>query len=161
MRHFRFPLLLAGLALALPACNTLDALMGSGPRPSAALRGVRFGDLSFTKVGLDFDVEVTNPYEVPLPLVNLDYGLRTGTSQVLKGAAPLQGTIPAGQSKVLTLPAEVSILDVIKFAEGLRPGASVPYSADATLSVDAPVIGRIPIPLTKQGELRIPSLPGL
>ncbi|MCU0726477.1 MAG: LEA type 2 family protein, partial [Planctomycetes bacterium] len=143
------------------ACNTLDALMGSGPKPTASLKGVRFGDLSFSKVGLDFDVEVTNPYEVPLPLLNLDYGLTTGRSQVLKGAAPLQGTIPAGQSKLLTLPAEVSILEVIRFVEGLRPGASVPYSADATLSVDAPILGKIPIPLTKQGELRIPSLPGL
>jgi LEA14-like dessication related protein len=161
MHRIRITILVAGLGLALAGCNTLDALMGSGPRPSASLRGVRFGELSFSRVGLDFDVEVTNPYEVPLPLVNLEYGLTTGRSQVLKGAAPLQGTIPAGQSKVLTLPAEVSILDVIRFVEGLRPGASVPYSADATLSVDAPVLGKIPIPLAKQGEIRIPSLPGL
>lgn len=161
MRALAVVLSVLAVCSALPACSTVDALLGSGPRPSAALRGVSFGDLSFTGVGLDFDVEVTNPYEVPLPLVDLAYSLTSGRQRILKGAADLQGTIPALSSKVLTLPVEVSFADVLGFAEGARPGATIPYDAAAELSVDAPLLGRIPIPLGKKGELRLPLIPGL
>ena len=149
------------LLLVVPACSSVDALLGSGPRPSASLRGVSFGDLSLTSVGLDFNVEVTNPYDVPLPLLNLAYSLASGQQRVLKGAADLQGTIPARKSKVLTLPVELSFADVLDFAQGVRPGAAIPYEADVELSVDAPILGRIPIPLGKRGEIRLPFIPGL
>lgn len=155
---------LATLALALlvlASCSTVEGLLGSGPKPSASLKGVSFGDVSFPNVGLNFDVEVTNPYDIALPLVNLEYGLTAGSSKMLSGAADLQGTIPARQAKTLTLPVRVSILDVVNFAKGVRPGNPIPYSADGKLFVDAPVLGKIGIPIGKQGELRVPSVPGL
>jgi LEA14-like dessication related protein len=148
------------MILLLPACATVDALLGSGPRPSAALKGVSIGQATLSAVGLDFEVEVTNPYDVPLPLVNLEYKVRSSSASLLDGAADLQGTIPARQSKVLTLPAQVSLPDIIMFVGNLRPGQTVPYSADVTLSVDTPVLGRLPIPLGKSGEMKIPWLPG-
>jgi hypothetical protein len=147
--------------LALTSCSTVDSLLGSGPKPSASLEGVRFGDVSFPNVGLEFDVSVTNPYDIALPLVNLEYGLTAGSSKVLSDAAPLQGTIPAHQAKTLTLPVSVSILDVVNFTKGVRPGNPIPYSADGKLYVDAPVLGKIGIPIGKSGELSVPSVPGL
>ncbi len=154
-------LLLVAIVLLLPACATVDALLGSGPRPSAALHGVSIGQATLSAVGLDFEVEVTNPYDVPLPLVNLEYKVRSASASLLDGSADLQGTIPARQSKVLTLPAQVSLPDVILFVGGLHPGDKVPYSADVTLSVDTPVLGRLGIPLGKSGELQLPWIPGL
>jgi LEA14-like dessication related protein len=157
----------ASLFLLIPAfliisgCSTLQNMLAEAPKPTASLKDVSFKSVSFTSVQLQFDLEVNNPYDVPLPLVNLDYTLSAGESKLLKGAADIQSAIPAKQSKVVSLPAEVSILEVINFARGVRSGAKIPYDANANLSVDAPVAGRLSIPVGKKGEIAVPSIPGL
>lgn len=154
--------LMMAFAMAMAGgCSTLQNMLAEVPKPTASLKDVSFKDVSFTKVQLQFDLEVNNPYDVALPMTNLGYSLSAGDSKLLKGAADVQGTIPAKQSKVVSLPAEVSILEVINFVRGVRTGSKIPYDADVQLSVDTPVAGRIMVPVGKKGEIAVPSLPGL
>jgi LEA14-like dessication related protein len=146
---------------AIPGCATLQNMLAEAPKPSASLKAVHFKSAGFTTVQLLFDVDVNNPYDVALPLVNLDYTLSAGESKLLKGVADIQSTIPPKQSKVVSLPVEVSILDVINFARGARSGSIIPYAANITLTLDAPVAGRIAVPISKNGEITLPSIPGL
>jgi len=86
-----------------------------------------------TSATLQFDVEVANPYDVALPLVNLDYRLSAGESRLLKGVADTLGAIPAHQSKIVTLPVVVAFDDVYNFARGVRSGTPIPYVADLNM----------------------------
>lgn len=157
---------LCGMALSIAGffsagCATLESMLDSAPKPTAALKDVHFKNASFTKLDLVFDVDVKNPYSVPLPLLNMDYSLTGGEQRLLSGNAPITGSIPANETKTVSLPAQVSISDVLKFFSGARPGGTLPYNANLKMAVDAPGVGTIPVPISKSGEIKVPSIPGL
>lgn len=126
-------------------------------KPSVKVAGVSMGDTSLKATTIIFDVEVTNPYTVPLPLSGADYALSTGGQQFLKGQADIQGTIPAGESKVLPLPVEVRYADVFAAAKSVRGQREIPYTADLGLMLDTPLTGTLRMPVQKEGTLALPS----
>lgn len=128
-------------------------------QPSATLSRVSLQDISLDSATLRFEVEVENPYAVPLPLVNLDYSLGSRGQEFLSGAADVAGSVPAGGRKTIPLPAKVTYVNLLKTVAGIRPGDVVPYAAELGLSVDAPALGRLRIPLMKEGELPVPTVP--
>ena len=146
------------LSLSLTGCAGMQSLL-SGNKPTASIKGVNFSDLSLDGLTLLFDVEVTNPYSLPLPLSDLAYSLSTGDKPFLSGTARTAGTIPASQARVLQLPAKIAFTDLFRTASGIRPGSVVPYTATMELSVDAPAVGKIALPLKKSGELPVPAVP--
>jgi LEA14-like dessication related protein len=150
--------LLVALAAATGGCGAVGDLLGL-QKPSARLSGVRLRDVGLTSATMLFDVEVTNPYAAPLPLVNLDYSLASAGRPFLADKADLQGTIPANGRKVLELPAKLNYARVLEALKGVRPGAVVPYEAELGLSVDAPAVGALRLPLRKEGKLPVPAAP--
>jgi LEA14-like dessication related protein len=154
-------ILLLGCLLALPGCALLQSLLGPTPTPTASVSGVHIADFSLTGATLVFDVAIKNPYTVPLPLVNVDYALSSQSQSFLQGQAPLEGTIPAGESKTVSLPAKVVFLDLLKILQGVRPGAVIPYHGAFGFSVNAPVVGTLRLPLEKDGELPVPTAPSV
>ncbi|MBN2576912.1 MAG: LEA type 2 family protein [Deltaproteobacteria bacterium] len=145
--------------VALPGCALLQSLLGSTPKPTASITGVRIADFSLNDLTLVFDMAVNNPYQVDLPLVNVDYSLASQSKPFLQGQAPLQGSIPAGKSKTLSLPAKIVFVDLIKALQGVKAGSSVPYKGSLGLSVNAPVLGALRLPLEKEGQLPVPAAP--
>jgi len=152
-------LLVCGVCVfALGGCATLGQYVHF-QEPDARVTGVALRGFSLEDVTLAFDVEVTNPYSVPLPLVDLDYALSSGGAPFVSGQAALSGTVPAMSSRKVSLPATITYSRLLNALSGVRPGAVVPYAADLGLSVDAPVLGRLRIPLRKEGELPVPAVP--
>jgi LEA14-like dessication related protein len=149
------------LAAALTGCQALMNALETAPKPSVRVTGASLKNLCLTSVTLLFDVEVANPYGVPLPLVNLDYSLASDGKSFLSGKAPVQGTIPAKQSKIIQAPAELSFEPLLKVIEGVKPGAIVPYQADLNLSVDAPAVGTLVLPFSHRGTFPIPAVPSV
>lgn len=145
----------AALLLSLPGCQTLNQLA----KPTASITNVRPRDLSLTSAMLDFDVEVANPYSVPLPLADLDYRLATGGKPFLTGQAPISGAVPAGGKKVVTVPVRVSFADLLAAVTSITPGSVVPYDAGLGLSVNAPALGPLRLDLGKKGEVPVPAVP--
>lgn len=141
-------------------CSTLDALVGA-KKPDIALNGVQFGDVNFQTATLLFNVDVDNPYGIDLPLLNMDYALKSQTSPLFNGKADIQTVIPAGQKKTVALPITISYRDVVnafKELKDVRPGALIPYDATASISTDVPVLGVIQIPVRQTGQLKVPTL---
>jgi len=145
------------LAGALSGCGVLDAL--NLQRPSAKVAGVSLRELGLQAATLQFDIDVGNPYAVPLPLANIDYGLASQGQVFLSGKADLQGTIPAKGHKTISVPARVNYAELLKTIQGIRPGSVLPYQAELGLSVDAPGVGPLRLPLKQQGQLPVPALP--
>lgn len=126
-------------------------------KPSAAITGVKVQGASLSEATMLFDVRVDNPYTAALPLTNLDYVLSSAGQTFLTGQAAVQGTVPAGGSKVISVPVQINYLDVVNLVKGARPGVSIPYKADLGLSVTAPLVGDVRVPVSREGELTIPS----
>ena len=146
------------VAVASLACGAGCGLI---EKPGVSVTGANIRDVSLTDATLLFDVKVDNPYTVPLPIGNLDYILSSHGLQFLTGTADLRGTVPAGGSKTLPLPVKINFLKLIKAVKDARPGSTIPYKADMGLSMDTPVLGKIRVPMSKEGEISIPSAPAL
>jgi len=159
-RYLRLGLLLA-FALGLSGCALLDSLLGPANRPTATLVGVRLTDFSLNDLTVVLDVAVKNPYAVPLPLANIEYAFASQGQPFLKGQAALQGSIAAGQSKTLSLPAKVVFAELLRLVSNVRPGALIAYRVTLGLSVNAPVLGPLRLPLEKAGTLPIPAPPAV
>jgi LEA14-like dessication related protein len=148
--------MMALASVFLGGCDTINALGLS--KPTAQITGLKFEDVKLDSATLIFDIEVDNPYPVALPLMNLDYGLSSGAEPFLNGNAELQTTVPAKSKKIVSLPANINYLDMLKALKGIRPGSKIPYKADLGLSVDAPALGLIRLPLKKEGEIVLPTV---
>ena len=147
---------LCALALALAGCA---ALQEAAPKPSARISGVRLAGLSLQKVDLVLDVELANPYAVALPLLDLTYALGSGGNRFLEGSVKPQQSIPARGTATVELPATVAFAPLLKTLQGVRPGTVLPYTVDLAATVDAPLLGRLVLPVSRQGELPIPAVP--
>ena len=140
-------------------CDTLNAL--GVRKPTASLQGVKFQDVSLDSATLLFDVEVDNPYPAALPLLNMDYGLTSSNNPLLSGTADVQSIIPANGKKVVSLPAKIKYLDLVKAFKDFQPGSAIPYKANLGLSVNTPALGKIRIPTSKEGQLSVPTISDL
>ncbi len=140
-------------------CETMQHAL-SLKKPAARMTGLKFENVKLDSATLLFDIEVDNPYPVALPLMNLDYGLSSGAEPFLTGSADLQTTVPAKSKKTVSLPANINYLDMLRALKGIKPGSKIPYKANLGLSVDTPALGRIKLPLKKEGEVVLPTPSG-
>ena len=141
----------------LTSCETMNHALNL-KKPTARMTGLKFENVMLDSATLLFDVEVDNPYPVALPLTNLDYGLSSGAEPFLTGRAELQTTVPAKSKKIVSLPANIKYLDMLKALKGIRPGSKIPYKADLGLSVDVPALGLMRLPMKKEGDIVLPTV---
>lgn len=152
---------IAWFAAMAAGCDTVTRLIETAPMPSASLTGARLTSLSLDAVGLEFDVQVRNPYSVGLPIVGTTLGLESGGAAIASGSIPSEGPVPARGSKRVTLPVEVNLTELMSVLRGVKPGQVVPYKAVIELTVDAPVAGTVTLPVETKGELPVPAVPGV
>jgi LEA14-like dessication related protein len=53
----------------------------------------------------------------------------------------------------------VELRSLLAAVKGMQPGSIVPYTAQIDLGVDAPMLGRINLPVSHSGELPVPAIP--
>ena len=129
-------------------------------KPTARLTGLKFEEVKLDSAILVFDVEIDNHYPVALPLTNFDYTLSSNAEQFLSGSAKSQTAVAAKSSQTVSLPVRIDYIGMLTALKGVRPGSKIPYGAELGLSVDAPALGLIRLPLKKEGELVLPSISG-
>ena len=142
-------------------CDSVQSMLGGLEKPTARVTGVGLDSLRADGVDLLFDVEVSNPYGVALPLVNADYELASGGAAFLTGRAEALGTVPANGTRTVPLRANVSFASLLQALPAVRPGQVVPYEAKMSLSADAPGVGTIALPLSKSGQVPVPAPPAV
>ncbi len=140
-------------------CGSLETLTKSLQKPSPKVLGVRLSDLSIDAVTLLFDVELDNPYSVPLPLANMDYNLSSDNRAFFSGKAEIQDVIPVGQTKTFEAPVTVQFAQILEFLQDVQLGSIIPYEAKLGMSVDAPGGQSLRLPLEHTGQFPIPAIP--
>jgi LEA14-like dessication related protein len=159
-RPFRTLALLSCVALA--SCQALqDAAQVLIPeeKPTASILATRLSDLSMDAVTLELYVKVDNPSSVSLPLSALSYTLSSDDRTLVSGNAAPSAPIGASSSDVIPLSLRVPFQDLLSTLSGVRPGSVVDWAAAIELTVDAPVIGALTLPLEREGKLPIPAVP--
>ncbi|MBN2211058.1 MAG: LEA type 2 family protein [Sedimentisphaerales bacterium] len=159
-RHLGMCVIIVVAGNLLTGCASLQKALNL-EKPRAHLRGVHFDKITLSAVTLLFDVEIENRYALDLPLLNMDYDITSRGEPFLAGQADIQSTIPAKETRTVSLPATIHYADFTRAIKGIKPGSMVPYRADVGVSVDAPMIGRLRLPLKKEGQLTIPTLADL
>jgi LEA14-like dessication related protein len=147
------------LAASGAGCETAKQLWEQADKPTASVKSVALRELTLEGVVLAFDVEVGNPYGTPLPVAALDLSLSSRGQGFLNAQSLDQGTVPARGSRLMPLTAKVGFAPLLAALSGVRPGAVVPYAAELGVSVDAPVAGRLRLPVKHEGELPVPAVP--
>jgi LEA14-like dessication related protein len=140
-------------------CKSLDGLLAAAPKPTARVLSAELKNLSLEGLDLVFHVEVANPYSANLPLADLTYALNSVGNTLLQGGIKPAGTVPARGTTVIRLPARLSFAALMKTLKSVTPGSVVPYQVELNLSIDAPVLGMLTLPLSHAGELPIPAVP--
>lgn len=156
--HVAFSLVLVFSSAIIGGCETLEDALRSAPKPTVNIVGAEVRNLSLKGLDLVFDVEITNPYGVSLPLVNLDYAVDSGERQLLQGSINTSATVPANGSSVLKVPARIEYADILQTLTSVKPGSELPYHAEINIAVDAPLIGAINFRLKHEGEIPIPTV---
>jgi LEA14-like dessication related protein len=146
------------LALLIPICLLSVACSGAGlQKPTAAVKGMSLGGVNATGLTMNFDVDVTNPNAVAIPLTTTDYGLSLGDTKVLDGKSDLTGDLPAGGTRSLVLPVAVTFENLMAAEQALvKSGGNVPYTLNAGLSAGRgnALLGQsLRVPLTYSGTL--------
>ena len=154
-----FVLFLFAFLPLLGSCANLAEFARSVPRPSASVAGARIQDFSLDFLTLAVDLKIDNPLTVDVPLIDAALRLASGGVEFLSGDFPLQGFVPAGGSRQVTVPVRVDLVQTLRTLSGVRPGQVVPYRAELDLSIDVPVTGVIALPLAHEGGLPIPAPP--
>lgn len=152
-------LVLAALLLGTTGCGTVGEILRDAPKPSASIKAVRLSRIDLTGADLDFDVEITNPYSVDAPIAGIGLGLSTTGTKFLDAQAKDVGSIPAKGSKVTTMSAKVAFAELFQAVKEVRPGAVVPYKAAFDIAMDAPVVGRVQIPIEHEDKFPVPNVP--
>ena len=154
-------LLLVALAAAVSGCESLQKAINAAPQPDARVIGAELRSLKFNSVDMIFSVEVSNPYTTELPVAKLAYVLDSRGTTLLEGAIEPTGGIPARGRSVIQLPVSISFETLIATLKGVKPGSVIPWRADFIVAVDAPLIGRMNLPLTRRGDLPVPAMPNV
>ncbi len=159
LRRFVSAIIVLSCATIVAGCGSLDQVVEAAPKPEARLLGAGVRNLRLQSLDLVFDIEVSNPYGVSLPLVDVNYTVGSRGKQLLSGGIKPSGSVPANGTSVVQLPARLDLAALLKTLPGVQPGAVVPYDAKINVVVDAPLVGEFSLPLKRSGEVPVPKVP--
>lgn len=78
--------------------------------------------------------------------------------EIASGTVPDPGSIKASDVTLLEVPVKVAHSAMVTLSKDVGADWDIDYELILGLTVDLPVIGNFTIPLSKKGELKLPSL---
>ncbi|GLJ14678.1 hypothetical protein SUGI_0237870 [Cryptomeria japonica] len=136
----------------------IEHAIGFG-KPTADVSGIRILSIDLKKAEIGVDVLITNPNPIPIPLLDINYLVESGGRKLISGLIPGAGTISVHGSETMNIPITLIYDDIKDTFDDIKPGSIIPYRIEIGLNVDVPVIGKINLPLEKEGEIPVPYKP--
>ncbi len=149
--------------LLLAGCATLEQVGQAleGQKPTASVRGLRLTSLDMSGVDLTFDVQIDNPNPVGISLAGLDYDLKLLGSSFLQGDQPMGMKLTANGSSQVQVPVRLGFQQLVDSYRQLKGAKQVGYELDLGMGFEVPLLGRVRVPVSYQGEFPIPEMPGV
>lgn len=163
MNEFRFPrhflkiALLFGLLPWLVTCTQLKQKAVKKPRIS--LLNARVTALNFSRIDLEFDLEIDNPNPIGIQLKSFRYDLSINHTPFLQGDRQSDLRIPAHRTSAVTLPLSIPFDDLYRLLSDLKNRDSAAYRLRGDFSVQLPVLGTITVPFHQEGKFPLLHVP--
>ncbi len=145
------------MCLALLVCAILAVGCASLPlveTPEIQTVRPRISGIDFQGLDLAFDVDVKNPYPIPLKAPKFRYGMDIQGSRFFESDTTSEIDLPARSVGTVTLPVRVSYTDLLRTYRGLADKAEADYTLHGAIVV--PVFGRsLELPLSHSGKFPI------
>lgn len=148
------------LVVYLSGCAEL-AKHAETVKPTAQLTGARLANISFDQVDLVFDLEVENKNPIELDLAGLDYDFKIEDQSLVSGVTAKAIKLKANGTSPVELPVTLKFDDLKNLPGELWNKDKLAYDLQTTFNIMLPVIGNYAIPVSKQGELPVPKIPGI
>jgi LEA14-like dessication related protein len=147
----------------LSGCATLEQVGQAleGQKPTAKVTGLKLTGLDMNGVDLSFDVEVDNPNPVGISLAGLDYDLKLLGSSFLQGDQSMGMKLAANGSSQVQVPVRLGFQQLLNSYRQLRGAKQVGYRLDLGMGFEVPLLGRVRVPVSHQGEFPIPEMPAV
>lgn len=143
-----------GMILFLGGCSLLTEIQ----KPSIVGVKPRIRGLDFKGIEMDFDIDVQNPYPVPLVSPNFDYGFKLQESTLFESAKGTEVNIPSKKTGTVTLPMRFQFKDLYRSVSGLAGASEANYELNGTFHF-TPWDQAIDLPFSHKGALPIPKPP--
>ena len=144
-----FPILIV-VSACIFSCATLDSL----ERPEIRAVHPRIAGIDFQGVNMAFDVDVHNPYPIPIKAPKFRYGIDIENSRFMDSEADSGIDIPAADVGTAVLPVRLSYKDLWRTYKGLSDISEANYKLHGALIYN--VFGRsLELPLSHSGTFPI------
>ena len=120
-------------------------------KPTAQVRAVSVGSVSFTGIDGEVALDIQNPNGFGVPLSAIDWQLSVGGAHAVDGRIELSQTIPAKGSAPVVAALHIDARDAIAVAGELSRGTRT-YQLHARLHFST-AIGPLSVDVTGTGEL--------
>lgn len=150
---------LALLAATLLLAGCAGLLRSGIGRPTVSVEDARLASLSFQGASLQFDFGIDNPNPVGLHLDGLDYALSVEGMPLLSGRQDSKLELAANAKRTVELPVTVRYQELWAGLRQISQKRDAVYLLEAGLSFDLPVLGRVRIPVRREGSLPLLRLP--
>ncbi|CAA6665950.1 unnamed protein product [Spirodela intermedia] len=112
----------------------------------------KLADVDFTHL------DVVNPYDHDLPICEISYTFKSADKVIASGTVPDPGSLRANDQTRVDVPIKVPYDFLFSIAKDVGRDWDIDYEIAVGLTVDLPLIGSFTIPLTKKGEVKLPTL---
>ncbi|OIS99438.1 PREDICTED: desiccation protectant protein Lea14 homolog [Nicotiana attenuata] len=130
-------------------------------KPEATIEDVDVKKISFDSISYHAKVSVTNPYKVPIPIMEIAYVVKSAGRIVATGTIPDPGSLKAKSTTLVDVPAKVPHSAIVSLVMDIAADWDIDYTLELGLIIDLPVIGNFTIPLSYSGEYKLPTLSDL
>jgi LEA14-like dessication related protein len=127
-------------------------------KPRVRVLGADVAGVSLTSADLVFDVAVENPNRFSFVLDTVGYRLRVNGEPLLDAQSDLRAEIAARGVSEVRLPVTLRFADVLRVLQTLKDEQRAGYDLTADFRFEVPVVGRISVPVRKQGDFSLADL---
>ncbi|XP_072964300.1 late embryogenesis abundant protein Lea14-A-like [Typha angustifolia] len=127
-------------------------------KPEADLTDVSIKHVSRESATFHGQLEVYNPYGHSIPICEISYSLKSAGREIVSGTLPDPGSLRAEEKTTMEIPLKVPYDFLISIMKDMGRDWDIDYELRVGLTVDLPIIGNFTLPLSKKGELKLPTL---
>lgn len=127
-------------------------------KPEADLTDVSIKNVSRDCALFNADLNVSNPYSHSIPICEITYTLKSAGRVVVSGTVPDPGSLKGNDTTRLDVPLKVPYDFLISIMKDVGRDWDIDYELLVGLIVDLPIIGNFTIPVSKKGEMKLPTI---
>ncbi|KAL4354387.1 hypothetical protein GQ457_06G031770 [Hibiscus cannabinus] len=127
-------------------------------KPEADVTDVDLKHVSRENIEYGAKVAVNNPYSHSIPICEISYTFKSAGREIASGTIPDPGSLRANETTMLDVPLKVPYNILVSLARDIGRDWDIDYELGVGLTIDLPIIGNFTIPLSKKGEIKLPTL---